>query len=209
MCVCVCVCVCDMHVCVSLPVKKGDRRHACLFHLDSFEITFGGASPREQRIISGYRHTWKIDLGAIGETYVLRGDSQWSYKDWATPFKVQLSWRNFARGRMYHTWAYYMHLLLLWMATSLQLYNGLKPVYTNLPNVQLGNLDNNEPTYTDSYKSWLFLAHSTFLKLPYYSQLSFFYFKVVYFSFIPAIRYVTRDTTFNTAFLWLDTTLKL
>ena len=28
--------------------------------------------------------------------------------------------------------------------------------------------------YTDSYKPWLFLAHSTFLKLPYYSQLSFF-----------------------------------
>ena len=63
-CVCVCVCVCmcvHMHVCVSLPVKKGDRKHVCLFHLDSFEITFGGASPREQRIISGYRRTWKIE----------------------------------------------------------------------------------------------------------------------------------------------------
>ena len=63
-CVCVCVCVCTcvhVHVCVSLPVKKGDRKHVCLFHLDSFEITFGGASPREQRIISGYRRTWKIE----------------------------------------------------------------------------------------------------------------------------------------------------
>ena len=45
MCVCVCMCV-HMHVCVSLPVKKGDRKHVCLFHFDSFEITFGGASPK-------------------------------------------------------------------------------------------------------------------------------------------------------------------
>ena len=150
-CVCVCVCMCvHMHVCVSLPVKKGDRKHAWLFHLDSFEITFGGASPRKQWIISGYRRTWKIEplhskSSSAGETLHL---------DVCTTHELTIC------AYLYFEW---LHLYSYIMGSN-------QCTLSNSPKVQLGNVDMIQGIQTLD-KSYLFfgpwLMHSTLWKLPY------------------------------------------
>ena len=126
--VCVCMCV-HMRVCVSLPVKKGDRKHACLFHFDSVEITFGGASSRKQWIISGYRRTWKIEplhskSSSAGETL---------HMDVCTAHELTIC------AYFYFEW---LHLYSYIMGSN-------QCTLSNSPKVQLGNMD--IYWYTDSW----------------------------------------------------------